>query len=345
MTQKEIAKHLNISRSTVARAFNGGRINDETKNKILEFAEKVGYRPNNLAQTLVRKNKLSIFIGLVESISPTYVEEVINGIKFSEKKYLDYKLELNILKFKPDIENASFFQYEKLLEIINLYTPKVLIVSFIDSVYIEKIANLCIENDITLITLDTLSFKNFCHIGPNYEKMGALTADFLVTAMKEEGKILLLNYEDNCNINRRRVKGFLNFTNNYKNISVETINLNSLSQIDFDIALNQIKNNLHMYDSIYTSFNSENIINYLQRNFIPKKFYIVANDLDKNIEELLLKRRISCVIYQKPFYQGMILVDTIFNYLIKNNPLPSLIDIGIDVLFKENLAPTLYISY
>jgi LacI family transcriptional regulator len=54
VTQKDIARHLGISRSTVAQALNGiGRVNPETHARVLKAAHELGYRPNPMARALV----------------------------------------------------------------------------------------------------------------------------------------------------------------------------------------------------------------------------------------------------------------------------------------------------
>lgn len=345
MTQKEIADQLNISRSTVARAFNGGRINEKTKKLILDFAYKNGYKPNNLAQTLVRKNNISIYVFLVDSISPTYVKDIIKGIKVSEKKFSDYKFKINIIQMRASKEKDSEKQYKEILKVLETESPNGLIVSFIDDTYIQNISNLCKSKKIPLITLDTINYekeKN-CHIGPDYIQMGSLTADFIITGLREKGKILILNFEDSCNINKMRVKGFLSFSKNFKDIKIDFINLSSLTQKDFNKALSSC--DILEYDCIYSSFKSENIVTYLESNKIDKKYFLIANDLNEDIQNLLYKRKISGIIYQRPFYQGIISIETIFNYLIKKIPIPDKINIGIDILLKENLSIGLYYDF
>jgi len=58
VTQHQIAEALNISRSTVAAVFSnapGVRISAEVKARVLETAEKMGYRPNRYAQMMRRR--------------------------------------------------------------------------------------------------------------------------------------------------------------------------------------------------------------------------------------------------------------------------------------------------
>jgi len=60
-TTKDIARECGVSLSTVQRALhNNGRINEETKNKILEKAVELNYQPDLIARTLVSGRSMSI---------------------------------------------------------------------------------------------------------------------------------------------------------------------------------------------------------------------------------------------------------------------------------------------
>jgi len=81
VTIKDIAKALNLSTSTVSRALRGSyEISDETKKMVLEYAEKINYRPNPIALSL--KERRSRAIGVVVSeIANNFFSQAINGIE------------------------------------------------------------------------------------------------------------------------------------------------------------------------------------------------------------------------------------------------------------------------
>src|SRR5674476_76974 len=81
VTIKDIAKALNCSTSTVSRALRGSyEISTETKRLVLEYAEKINYRPNPIALSL--KERRSRAIGVVVSeIANTFFSQAINGIE------------------------------------------------------------------------------------------------------------------------------------------------------------------------------------------------------------------------------------------------------------------------
>jgi LacI family transcriptional regulator len=81
VTIKDIAKELNLSTSTVSRALRGSHeISSDTKKLVLEYAEKMNYRPNPIALSL--KERRSRAIGVVVSeIANNFFSQAINGIE------------------------------------------------------------------------------------------------------------------------------------------------------------------------------------------------------------------------------------------------------------------------
>lgn len=80
-TIKDIAKALGLSTSTVSRALNGSyEIGAETKKLVLEYAEKINYRPNPIALSLKEQKSHSIGVVVCE-VANTYFSQAINGIE------------------------------------------------------------------------------------------------------------------------------------------------------------------------------------------------------------------------------------------------------------------------
>lgn len=81
VTIKDIAKALNFSTSTVSRALRGSyEISEETKKAVLEYAEKINYRPNPIALSLKERRSRSIGV-IVSEIANNFFSEAINGIE------------------------------------------------------------------------------------------------------------------------------------------------------------------------------------------------------------------------------------------------------------------------
>ncbi|MCW3092622.1 MAG: transcriptional regulator, LacI family [Ferruginibacter sp.] len=80
VTIKDIGKALGLSTSTVSRALRGSyEISSDTKKQVLEYAEKVNYRPNPIALSLKERRSSSIGVVVCE-IANNFFSQVINGI-------------------------------------------------------------------------------------------------------------------------------------------------------------------------------------------------------------------------------------------------------------------------
>ncbi|HEX8530255.1 MAG TPA: LacI family DNA-binding transcriptional regulator, partial [Cytophagales bacterium] len=80
VTIKDIAKALGLSASTVSRALRGSyEISPETKQLVLEYAQKFNYQPNPIAKSLKESRSRAIGV-IVPEIVNYFFSQAINGI-------------------------------------------------------------------------------------------------------------------------------------------------------------------------------------------------------------------------------------------------------------------------
>ena len=81
VTIKDIAKALSLSTSTVSRALRDSyEISAETKRLVIDYAEKINYRPNPIALSLKEKRSRSLGI-IVCEIANSFFSQVIDGME------------------------------------------------------------------------------------------------------------------------------------------------------------------------------------------------------------------------------------------------------------------------
>ena len=81
ITIKDIAKALGLSTSTVSRALRDSyEISSDTKRLVLDYAEKMHYRPNPIALSLKENRSRSIGV-IIPEIANHYFSQAINGIE------------------------------------------------------------------------------------------------------------------------------------------------------------------------------------------------------------------------------------------------------------------------
>ncbi|NJB81668.1 LacI family DNA-binding transcriptional regulator [Wenyingzhuangia aestuarii] len=82
ITIKDVAKKLNVSVSTVSRAFNDKYdIKEETKDLILATAKSLGYRPNPIARKLIQQRSYNIGIIVPEFVNSYFPDVIMEAQK------------------------------------------------------------------------------------------------------------------------------------------------------------------------------------------------------------------------------------------------------------------------
>lgn len=102
----DIARELNLSPSTVSRALNDRwDVNPQTREKVLEMAQKMNYRPNVMSLGLKRNQTFTVGVVIPEFVN-SFFAEVINGI---ESVLHDHNYQLLICQSNesPSIEKRN----------------------------------------------------------------------------------------------------------------------------------------------------------------------------------------------------------------------------------------------
>lgn len=110
---KEVAERAGVSSATVSYVLNNtGNVSEQTRQKVFDVIEEIGYVPNRMAKGLRAKKTDTIGI-LVEDITAFQTPRIINGINEYVKK-CGYNIILNDLgllaKVGKDFERISEFQ-------------------------------------------------------------------------------------------------------------------------------------------------------------------------------------------------------------------------------------------
>jgi len=112
ITIKDLAKHLLLSTSTISRALlNDTNIHPDTKKKVLDAAEQLGYRPNPTALNLKYGRSKNIGFVVPEMITP-FASKVLRGIQ-SILYPLGYRIIITESDENPLIERKNLLLLEE----------------------------------------------------------------------------------------------------------------------------------------------------------------------------------------------------------------------------------------
>ncbi|MDR1794295.1 MAG: LacI family transcriptional regulator [Erysipelotrichaceae bacterium] len=96
VTIYEVAREANVSLATVSRVINGAEIvRQETRERVEQAIEKLGYKPNAIAQGLALQKTTTIALVIPEA-SFTYTGQVINGL-LDAARILKYNIMLHTI--------------------------------------------------------------------------------------------------------------------------------------------------------------------------------------------------------------------------------------------------------
>ena len=206
VTQKEIAKRLGISRTTVARAINGSEfIKEETKSKILELASKLNYEKNYIGSSLANQKEKVVHCLVAYSFNEFYTSEIIRGLNTVSKEYSIYNYNLKITA-------TEIHSPDKQIELLK----KILKEDDIDGLIITPLNRDVIYdilepyfNKIKIISIGTRLSESIAHVGPNHIKQGAMAAGIVSNLLRDNEGLLIIDNGDDKISSGMYLEGFL----------------------------------------------------------------------------------------------------------------------------------------
>ncbi len=91
VTIADVAQAAGVSSQTVSRAINDkSEISPETRQRILEIAHRLGFRPNHIARSLVRQQTTTIGI-VIPDITNPFFSEIVRGVEDAARAH-DYNV-------------------------------------------------------------------------------------------------------------------------------------------------------------------------------------------------------------------------------------------------------------
>lgn len=183
---QDIAKEIGISVNTVSKALNGKPgVNNRTRQRVLEVAERLNYKPNDLARSLRGQTSNIIGVILDDTTSP-YFSEVVKGID-DEAQALGYYTFLFGSGMKRDRELKALDLLQRIRVNGLILHPTELDEELVS--HINKAAMPIVMFD---VVNNNLRFDNVC----NDDRLGMKEMTRLVLE-KQYRKIVFLNLREN----------------------------------------------------------------------------------------------------------------------------------------------------
>jgi len=314
ITQRDIAKHLNISLITVSRALNGnGYVSAELKDKIKAYAESQNYTPHKASQVLVR-NRLQR-IAFFSSTYPTYFwNDVRKGASIAGEQLegFNYHVDYHTI---PD--NDSHYYISLLEKEIAKGLSGIALVNQ-RQFAMDRIFRIIDDSGIPYVTfnVDAPRSRRLGYIGSDYNAGGRLAAEFMgkMLAFKDKAKVLIVNLNEHLgkdsdapDINRERQEGFLQIMGErFPRIACEVALITThYDAVDRDTQISDLlKEKAGKVDGVYLIPAFNDIFLSALDTFDYSKTVTVLHDLDQSATRYLEGDLLTGVVYQNPVLQG-----------------------------------------
>jgi LacI family transcriptional regulator len=314
VTQREIAKALNISVMTVHRALSEtGYISEELKEKVLAYAQEVNYRPHRGAQALVRKRTHRLALFSIDQ-PDFFWDDIARGISIAQEQISPFGFSVAYLRIPAGPTEAYLRSVSASLD---EGTEAVAIVNN-PEFEMDRIFDLLESRSIPYITfnIDAPERRRHCFVGPDYIQEGILAADIIGKILAGKGRVGILVSPDmeegsvghRIFISDIRRQGFRSWVDSeYPGLTCMEISIDySLPeervQADF---LAWLREQGRSVDALYCIPSYQvAIARAVTEAGLGGQLPIVTFDLSTELKELIRSGIITATVCQKPVHQG-----------------------------------------
>ncbi|QSX04901.1 LacI family DNA-binding transcriptional regulator [Sedimentibacter sp. zth1] len=261
ITIKDVARLSGVSISTVSRVINDSKpVSPEVRKKVLEIIKETGYKPNDVARSLVTRKSYLIGV-IINNLAQSYVADIVRGIEEIGKMY-DYDILLC----------SSYFSVEAQKKYLQLLDRKqaegIFLVGYNFDDEIVQIAK--------SLNKPCVYFTKNVKEGMNYISIDNFSASYEATNyMIKQGRkkiAFISDFENRVTVENDKICGYKKALKN-NDINIENLNIYVANgrryHHSYEIG-HKILDDLHSIDAILCS-NDElaiGIMNYLLDNGI-----------------------------------------------------------------------------
>lgn len=330
VTQKEIAKRLGISRTTVARAINGSEfIKEETKSKILELASELNYEKNYIGSSLANQKEKTVHCLIANSFNEFYTKEIVRGLNTIQKEYSIYNYNL---KITPTEIHSPDKQIETLKNILEEGNIDGLIITPLNKEIIYNILKPYFGK-INIISIGTRLSENIPHVGPNHIKQGSIVAGIVSNLLRDNEKLLIIDNGDDNISSGMYLEGFLQRIKDTKIDIMGPIYCGNIEDSIHTIKKICSKDDIK---GIYINRYAQEIYDMIDKSILEGK-KIVTHGMAESIKNLIKSGIISFTVMEAVFTEGYNAGKMMFEMIYKKNVNTNWEVSDSKIIFLENL--------
>ena len=336
ITIYDIADELGCSVSTVNRAINGKScVKNETKELILQTAERLGYKANSIAKSLTRK---TIKIGcIMNDLLPEYSDDIIRGAKAACKDLTDYNVvgEYRLVSRNNIRQNIVDNLEAYIEEGVNgvLFSP-------FGQYGFEDIINKLKENDIAVGTWAS-GYENanlLFSVRSDGERAGKIAADlFHISGLKKGDEIAILVGQRDLIPHKCCIDGFTEENKRYGFVNVKVMEHQDDPRIAYFLT-EQFLRETPSVKGIYSSTAvSASVCEAVEHVGMSGKIKVICTELVQELVPYIEKGLVTATLFQDPYRQGKIAFKKMYEYITERTDVPRDLYINPEIVVQGNL--------
>ena len=334
---KEMAAALGLSLGTIDRALHGRPgVSEATKERVLQMARELGYKPNLAAQALKLNRRLAIAVVLPRHISH-FFDPVRAGIRAAAAATVGMHVGLEFFDY-PRLGTGEMEAFEAVLArhfdgVIFLPGDTLRFNPLISRLARRGTAMMCVASDAP-------ESERAGSVAAHASISGAMAAELLGLRLQHPAKVAVITGELSTLDHAEKLRGFTGA------LRAQAPHLDLLPVIESheqpDEAYRQtlaLMETSVAPEGIYVSTaNSMPVLQALEELALPGKVHVVTTDLFHELAPLIETGKVMATMYQRPYTQGKLAFEALLAILTRRGKPTAHIRLAPYVIFRSNLS-------
>ena len=331
-----IAELAEVSIGTVDRALHGRPgINGETRQRVLDIAKKIGYRPNLAARSLSTGKRVRIGVCVPQEIRYFY-NEMWEGINEEVRRYSDRGIDF-LLYPVPELGKGERQAFRKIVDsdvrgiVVTPGVPEAM-TPLIDAAEEKDIRVICVSTDAP-------ESRRSCVVCVEPRLNGAMAGELMAKFVPSGGKAAIITGMLKTVDHRKKAEGFTqSFTKYCKGGSVvTTVEGHEDSEESFRKTTKLFKHYPDL-DGIYVNtVNCLPVCRALAAAKLEGHVRLITTDLFQEMVPWVRAGVIDASMHQRPYRQGQLAIRALAEHLLHDSELRKAHYLNPGVILRSNL--------
>lgn len=334
---KEIAAALNVSIGTVDRALHARPgVSPKTRAKVLKLAEKLNYRPNIAARSLKLNRRLQLAVHLPEQIA-SFFDPLRDGVRAAAVAAHGLNIDLTFRTY-PRLGTGDLELLEK--DLGRNYDG--VIITPGDPERMDGIIHRLTQQGTAVVCVasDAPRTERVAAVSVDATVSGGIAAELLARILKGTNTVATITGNLGTQDHAEKLRGFA------ATLATIAPHLSLLPAIEshekpkeaYEATLALLHRRPRPAGIYISTANSMPVLHALKEQKLLGQIEVITTDLFPEIVPLIESGKILATLYQRPFTQGKVALETLAHYLVDGVKPEPVMRLAPHIILRSNLS-------